>query len=105
MSSLLHKTDSRIGKLRRSTQQYIFWVLLFVGLVVIPLLYYTGQISIEKVNMLGRYMTFAIVAVGLDLVWGYTGILSLCQAFFFSLPVEESGGNADSSIFCMLFNP
>ncbi len=85
MSSLLHKTDSRIGKLRRSSQQYIFWVLLFVGLVVIPLLYYTGQISIEKVNMLGRYMTFAIVAVGLDLVWGYTGILSLCQALFFSL--------------------
>jgi len=85
MSSLLHKTDSRVGKLRQFSQQYIFWVLLFVGLVVIPLLYYTGQISIEKVNMLGRYMTFAIVAVGLDLVWGYTGILSLCQALFFSL--------------------
>ena len=35
--------------------------------------------------MLGRYMAFAIVAVGLDLIWGYTGILSLCQSFFFAL--------------------
>jgi ABC-type branched-subunit amino acid transport system permease subunit len=30
-------------------------------------------------------MTFAIVAVGLDLLWGYAGILSLCQATFFCL--------------------
>lgn len=64
---------------------FVPWVLLFVGLVVIPLLYYTGLISIGTVNMLGRYMAFAIVAVGLDLIWGYTGILSLCQAFFFAL--------------------
>jgi urea transport system permease protein len=64
---------------------FVPWVLFFVGLVVIPLLYYTGLITIGTVNMLGRYMAFAIVAVGLDLVWGYTGILSLCQAFFFAL--------------------
>ena len=61
------------------------WVLCFFGLIVIPLLYYTGLITIGTVNMLGRYMAFAIVAVGLDLIWGYTGILSLCQAFFFAL--------------------
>ena len=61
------------------------FAMLFMGLVVIPVMYYTGLISIETVNMLGRYMTFAIMAIGLDLVWGYTGILSLCQALFFSL--------------------
>jgi urea transport system permease protein len=56
-----------------------------IGLVVIPLLYQMGLVSIETVNMLGRYMCFAIVAIGLDLLWGYTGILSLCQAMFFAL--------------------
>ena len=66
-------------------QRYVPWALLFVGLVMIPLSYYTGLITIGTVNMLGRYMAFAIVAVGLDLIWGYTGILSLCQSFFFAL--------------------
>ncbi len=74
-----------MGGVRIFGRHNAFGLLLFAGLVVIPSLYYTGQISIETVNMLGRYMAFAIVAVGLDLVWGYTGILSLCQAFFFSL--------------------
>jgi len=70
---------------RKRGHHLSFVVLILIGLVVIPTLYYTGQISIETVNMLGRYLAFAIMAVGLDLVWGYTGILSLCQAFFFSL--------------------
>ncbi|MFP6900066.1 MAG: urea ABC transporter permease subunit UrtC [Opitutales bacterium] len=60
-------------------------IMAFVGGVIIPSLYAMGYISIETVNMLGRYMTYAIVAVGLDLLWGYVGILSLCQATFFCL--------------------
>ena len=67
-------------------QKYGLFVTCLVGaLVVVPLLYFMGVISIEQVNLYGRYMTFAIVAIGLDLVWGYTGVLSLCQALFFSL--------------------
>jgi urea transport system permease protein len=65
-----------------------FWqaeLWLFVGAVLLPALYLFGLVSIETVNMLGRYMAFAIVAVGLDLVWGYAGILSLCQSMFFAL--------------------
>ncbi len=85
MNSALVRTNQAIGGLRWFGRRHAFRVLVFAGLVVIPLLYYTERISIETVNMLGRYMAFAIVAVGLDLVWGYTGILSLCQAFFFSL--------------------
>jgi urea transport system permease protein len=59
--------------------------LYLIGLCVIPMLYKTGVVQIETINLLGRYMAFAIVAVGLDLLWGYTGILSLCQALFFAL--------------------
>ena len=81
--------DARIVKQssahNRGISFLVPWVLVFFGLIVIPLLYYTGLITIGTVNMLGRYMAFAIVAVGLDLIWGYTGILSLCQAFFFAL--------------------
>lgn len=58
---------------------------LFVGIVIIPILYLLGIIPIGTVNKLGRYLTFALVAIGLDLIWGYAGILSLCQALFFCL--------------------
>lgn len=63
----------------------IFSICVVVGLVGVPLGYGAGWVSVETVNMLGRYMTFAIIAVGLDLLWGYAGILSLCQATFFCL--------------------
>jgi len=37
------------------------------------------------VALLGKYMCFAILAVALDLVWGYCGILSLGHGAFFAL--------------------
>ena len=49
------------------------------------LLYRYDQVSIVSVNLLGQYLAFAIVAVSLDLVWGYAGLLCLCQALFFCL--------------------
>jgi urea transport system permease protein len=61
------------------------FAILALGGVVLPVLGLTGVVSVELVNMLGRYLAFAIVAVGLDLIWGYTGILSLAQSFFFAL--------------------
>ena len=56
------------GQLSIFLRRYVPWALLFVGLVIIPAFYYTGLIAIGTVNMLGRYMAFAIVAVGLDLI-------------------------------------
>jgi urea transport system permease protein len=35
--------------------------------------------------LLGKFMCFAIAALALDLVWGYTGILSLGHGLFFAL--------------------
>ena len=37
------------------------------------------------VSLLGKYLTYAILAVAVDLVWGYLGILSLGHAAFFAL--------------------
>lgn len=56
-----------------------------VLLVVVPALYQGGAIDITMLNQIGRYLCYAILALGLDLVWGYTGILSLCQAMFFCI--------------------
>src|ERR1700726_1009013 len=49
-------------------------------LVVLPLL-----LDNFRLNLVGKYLTYAFVAVGLVLCWGYTGILSLGQGVFFGL--------------------
>ena len=38
-----------------------------------------------RLNLFGRYFSLAFVALGVDLIWGYTGLLSLGQGIFFSL--------------------
>ncbi|WP_252272684.1 urea ABC transporter permease subunit UrtC [Pseudomonas subflava] len=55
-------------------------VLAALILVVFPLL-----LDAFRLNMVGKYLTYAFVAVGLVLCWGYGGILSLGQGIFFGL--------------------
>src|SRR5210317_222962 len=43
------------------------------------------HMSTYTVTLLGKYLTYALLAVALDLVWGYCGILSLGHAAFFAL--------------------
>ena len=59
--------------------------LLTTGFIIVPGLYQAEMIGVETVNMLGRYLCFALLALSLDLIWGYGGMLCLCQSFFFSL--------------------
>jgi urea transport system permease protein len=43
------------------------------------------HVSTYTVGLLGKYMTYAILALAVDLVWGYCGILSLGHSAFFAL--------------------
>ncbi|OKH22383.1 urea ABC transporter permease subunit UrtC [Hydrococcus rivularis NIES-593] len=38
-----------------------------------------------RLKILGRILSLAIVALGIDLIWGYTGLLSLGHGIFFAL--------------------
>ncbi|MGH8764108.1 MAG: ABC transporter permease subunit, partial [Burkholderiales bacterium] len=42
-------------------------------------------VSTYWVTLLGKIMCYAIVAVAMDLIWGYAGILSLGHGLFFAL--------------------
>ncbi len=57
----------------------ILAVLLLIGL---PLLNALGCLSDYYLNLFGKYLALAILALGMDLIWGYAGILSLGQAIF-----------------------
>jgi urea transport system permease protein len=48
-------------------------------------------ISTFTVTILGKYLAFALLALALDLVWGYLGILSLGHGAFFSLGAYAMG--------------
>jgi urea transport system permease protein len=59
-----------------------------IGLVVLAaLLFVVFPLALDlfRLNLLGKYLCYAFVAVGLVLCWGYGGILSLGQGVFFGL--------------------
>jgi len=43
------------------------------------------HISDFSISLWGKYFCYAILAITVDLLWGYTGLLSLGQCLFFSL--------------------
>ena len=43
------------------------------------------HISNFTINLYGKYLCYAMLAISVDLLWGYTGLLSLGQALFFTL--------------------
>jgi len=57
----------------------------FAAIAVLIFLVLPLTLDIFRLNLVGKYLTYAFVAVGLVLCWGYTGILSLGQGVFFGL--------------------
>lgn len=55
-------------------------ILLVLLAVVLPL-----GLDIFRLNLVGKYLTYAFVAIGLVMLWGYGGVLSLGQGVFFGL--------------------
>lgn len=62
-----------------------------IGIVVLPCLNAfvpptsAFHLSNFTINVWGKYLCYAVLAIGVNLLWGYTGLLSLGQALFFSL--------------------
>jgi urea transport system permease protein len=72
-------------------QWFIFVGILLVAGVVLPFcnaFFPPGHllhVSNFTLNLYGKYLTLSVLAVGVDLLWGYTGLLSLGQSLFFAL--------------------
>jgi urea transport system permease protein len=69
----------------------IFLVLVLAAAVLVPasnLLLPEGSalhVPDYMIPLLGKYLTYALLAVAVDLVWGYCGVLSLGHGAFFAL--------------------
>jgi urea transport system permease protein len=62
------------------TQKYGFLILAVLLLVVLPL-----SLGVFRLGLAAKYLSLAFCAVGIVLIWGYGGILSLGQGVFFGL--------------------
>ncbi len=54
-------------------------------ILALALLVAPSILSEFRLGLLGKFLTFAILALSLNLIWGYAGMLSLGQAVFFGL--------------------
>lgn len=84
-------------KLSMNNKWQLIAYLAFAAVLLAAPLY----LSDFRLSLLAKFLAYAILAVGLDLIWGYTGILSLGQGVFFGigaycmamyLKLEATGG-------------
>ncbi len=82
---------------RQAGEGLLFWLAGFALLVGVPVLNVLPDpeswlhVSDFALNRFGKFLCFAILALGLDLIWGYTGILSLGHGVFFGLGAYAIG--------------
>jgi urea transport system permease protein len=68
---------------RRRLQLIEVGVVALVALILIFLM--PAVLPSVRLNQMGRFLALAIAALGIDLIWGYTGLLSLGHGIFFAL--------------------
>ena len=64
----------------RNLRRSLPWLLIVIAALVLP-----AVLPPFRLNLLGRFLSLGIVALGIDLIWGFTGLLSLGQGIFFAL--------------------
>ena len=75
-----YAADAPIRQAPDARWSYIAYAVVVGVLLALPLL-----LSDFRLALVGKYLAFAVAAVGLDLLWGYAGVLSLGHGVFFSL--------------------
>lgn len=86
-----------IKQLHSQSAWRLFLILVIVGLVAIPLM--NTMVAEDSffhvpdylINIMGKFLCYAMVALALDLIWGYMGILSLGHGVFFALGAYVMG--------------
>jgi len=86
MNSISKYTETSFSKLmydrlfKNKEGVITFLILAAVLLIVLPLF-----LGTFRLNLVGKYLCYAYVAIGLVMCWGHAGILSLGQGMFFGI--------------------
>ncbi|WP_017294950.1 urea ABC transporter permease subunit UrtC [Geminocystis herdmanii] len=78
--------SSTLSQIKQNKKQKL-WIEIGVtiGVVILLSIILPLILSQFRLQLLGRILALAIVALGIDLIWGYTGLLSLGHGIFFAL--------------------
>ena len=80
--------------MHRKIKHFEIWVVLAVALLFVTIFPFLNAYTAEgswlhvsnfTITVYGKYLCYAMLAISVDLLWGYTGLLSLGQALFFTL--------------------
>jgi urea transport system permease protein len=75
----LERSSTSISRKLVVEAAIVLGIMLFL-IFILPLL-----MSDFRLNLMGRFLALSIVALGIDLIWGFTGMLSLGHGVFFTL--------------------
>jgi urea transport system permease protein len=77
--------ETGIYSQKRKRQNKFIEASIIIALLVILAIILPAIIPAFRLRLVGRFLSLAIVALGIDLIWGYTGLLSLGHGIFFAL--------------------
>lgn len=77
------ETGIEIRKQQRQNRLLEIGVIIISAIVLAVVL--PSVLPAFRLRLIGRFLSLAIVALGIDLIWGYTGLLSLGHGIFFAL--------------------
>ncbi|MGB3300640.1 MAG: urea ABC transporter permease subunit UrtC [Phormidesmis sp.] len=80
MAGVLTGLQSKTKADRRKWEIGLVCAIALIFIFILPLV-----LSGFRLGLLSRFLSLAIVALGIDLIWGYTGLLSLGHGIFFAL--------------------
>ncbi len=75
----------RIGGRKRSQRALLIEGAVVIVLALLLIFLMPAVLSGFRLSLMGRFLALAIAALGIDLIWGYTGMLSLGHGVFFAL--------------------
>lgn len=76
---------SKLAKQKQKKQQRIIEIGAIIAIAIILGVVMPWVLPVFRLKLLGRFLSLSIVALGIDLIWGYTGLLSLGHGIFFTL--------------------
>lgn len=77
--------SSRRDKQKQARNRLLIEGGIIIALVLLTMVVMPLVLPDFRLKLLGRFLSMAIVALGIDLIWGYTGLLSLGHGIFFAL--------------------
>ena len=66
-------------------RKFIIEAVIVAAIALVLVLILPIFLSGFRLNLVGRFLALGIVALGIDLIWGFTGLLSLGHGIFFAL--------------------